>query len=83
MAQDRRISLPCIVRTWKKKVVQSKGWLSRWQMDTLPAIRTRSYVSSCLETGSKGGDNGSNIQYLGVSDFGDWLKGNVQESSSF
>ena len=25
----------------------------------------------------------SNIQFLGVSDFGDWLKGNVQEFSSF
>ena len=34
-------------------------------------------------SGSKGGDNGSNIQSLGVSDFGDWLKGNVQEFSSF
>ena len=33
--------------------------------------------------GSKGGNNGSNIQFLGVSDFGDWLKGNVQEFSSF
>ena len=36
-----------------------------------------------LPSGSKGGDNGSNIQFLGVSDFGDWLKGNVQEFSSF
>ena len=33
--------------------------------------------------GSKGGDNGSNIQFLGVSDFGDWLKGNMQEFGSF
>ena len=35
--------------------------------------------------GSKGGDNGSNIQFLGVSDFGYWLKGNVivQEFSRF
>ena len=34
-------------------------------------------------SGSKGGDNGSNIQFLGVSDFGFWFKGNVQEFSSF
>ena len=33
--------------------------------------------------GSKGGDNGSNIQFWVVSDFGYWLKGNVQEFSSF
>ena len=33
--------------------------------------------------GRKGGDNGSNIHILGVSDFGDWLKGNVHEFSSF
>ena len=34
-------------------------------------------------SGSKGGDNRSNIQCLGVSDFGYWLKGNVQEFGSF
>ena len=34
-------------------------------------------------SGSKGGDNGSNIQFLRVSDFGYWLKGNVQEFIRF
>ena len=32
---------------------------------------------------SEEGDNGSNINFLGVSDYGYWLKGNVQEFSSF
>ena len=36
-----------------------------------------------LIPGSKGGDNGLNNQFLGVSDFGYWHKGNVQEFSSF
>ena len=36
-----------------------------------------------FHSGSKGGDNDSNIQFLGVSDFGYWLKVNVQEFSSF
>ena len=34
-------------------------------------------------SGSKGGDNGSNVQFLRVSDFGYWLKGNVHEFSRF
>ena len=41
------------------------------------------YVLEYLQSGSKGGDNESNIQFLGVSDFGYWLKGNIQEFSSF
>ena len=34
-------------------------------------FKFKSYtVLSCFSTGSKGGDNGSKIQFLGVSDFG-------------
>jgi hypothetical protein len=49
----------------------------------LREIRTYYIPDDKQMPGSKGGDNGSNIQFLGVSDFGDWLKGNVQEFSSF
>ena len=40
-------------------------------------------INNYFPSGSKGGDNESNIQFLVVLDFGYWLKGNVQELSSF
>ena len=41
------------------------------------------YYTYTIAQGGKGGDIGSKIQFLEVSDFGYWLKGNVQEFSSF
>ena len=35
LAQNRRNSLPCTVRTSQTKVVPSKGWLSDGRMDAL------------------------------------------------
>ena len=46
-------------------------------------VKGISHIQQQFSAGSKGGDNGSNIQFLVVSDFGYWLKVNVQEFSSF
>ena len=50
---------------------------------TLKRHAQQQRITKGSNTGRKGGDNGSNIHILGVSDFGDWLKGNVHEFSSF
>ena len=47
------------------------------------AVANRDERTKLAQSGSKGGDNGLYIQFLGVSVFGYWLKGNVQEFSRF